>query len=146
MNDPVMVRVFPRLECCVPDFTGKNAALAGILHQVKQEVSDLAKIEVVPNTTSAERIIYYEQMIDALLAGGYELPFLEGAREWGALRREHSALKTRSFYSSGILKRSREIGFFLFSITPVIAINGKAVFVGKVPSADQLIEAIRSSL
>ncbi|MEW6423805.1 MAG: MFS transporter [Bacillota bacterium] len=109
-------------------------------------MSDLAKIEVVPNATSAERVIYYEQMINALLAGGYELPFLEGAREWGALRREPGALKTRSFYSSGIRKRSREIGFFLFSITPVIEINGKAIFVGKVPSADQLIEAIRSSL
>ncbi|MFZ5633096.1 MAG: hypothetical protein ACOY40_09645 [Bacillota bacterium] len=143
MNDNVVVRVFPRLNCCVPDFTGKNAALARVLHQMRQEVGDLAKIEVIPSVTRAERLIYYDQMIDALLAGGHALPFAGDAGQWNALRSELGFPGAGLFSSPGDPQRFWEISFFLFSVTPVIGIDGRAVFVGEVPSAARLSEAIR---
>lgn len=145
MAGPVSVTVFTRLECCVPDFTGKNATLAKILHQVKQELGDLARIEVVPSASRAERLIYYKRMIAALLNGGYELPFVKNAGEWAALSSELDVANARLSRDPAIMERLGGIGSYLFWIPPIIEIDGKAVFVGEVPSAVQLCEAIRKS-
>lgn len=131
MSDPVIVTIFPRLDCCVPDYTGKNAALVQVLRQVKQEVGDLARIEVVPNATRAERLIYYEQVVEALLAGGHELPFARGPGEWDALRRQLAAFRAGLLPGPGALERFREVSSILFWIPPVIGLDGKAVFVGR---------------
>ncbi|MEW6228021.1 MAG: hypothetical protein AB1700_08025 [Bacillota bacterium] len=145
MSDPVSVTVFPRLDCCVPDYTGKNAALVQILRDVRQEVGDIARIEVVSDATRADRLVYYERMVDTLLAGGHELPFAKDDREWAALRRELSALKAGLLPGPGAFERFRTLSVALFWIPPVIGIDGKAAFVTELPSAAQLSEAIRKS-
>lgn len=143
MPDPVAVTVFARLDCCVPDFTGKNALLARLLHDVRQELRDVAKIEVVPAGTRADRLTYYTRMVDCLLAGGYALPFARDSGQWTALRRELDALGIGRYPGPGVLETLRAISSTLFWLPPIIAIDGRAVFVTEVPSTAQLIDAVR---
>lgn len=143
MTNPVRVTVFARLDCCVPDFTGKNKVLVEMLHQMREQMSSLVKIEVVPNASREERFVYYKRMVTALLAGKDELPVLKGAGNLTALHHELSALKAGTFLSPAALEKLREVSSILFWIPPVIALDGKAVFAGKVPSATELCEAIK---
>ena len=67
MSPPITITVFPRLDCCVPDFTGKNLALSQILGRARETLGQRARIEVVGAATRAERVNYYQSMVTRLL-------------------------------------------------------------------------------
>ena len=81
MVAPVEVTVFPRLDCCVPDYTGKNRLLGQVLGELKRRLGDRLRIEVVPTGTRLERISYYERMLQAILAAGQSPPFPAGPEQ-----------------------------------------------------------------
>jgi len=142
---PVRVTVFPRLDCCVPDFTGKNALLAQVLREAKARLGDQAIIEVVPAATRPERLIYYQGMVDALGAAGHALAFARNAEEWSELRRELDALRAGIDPGPATMARLRQVSVSLFMVPPVTAINGRAVFLSDVPSVEELTAAVTSA-
>lgn len=143
MATPVEVTVFPRLDCCVPDYTGKNRLLGAILAEVKQRLGGQVHIEVVPAATRAERLNYYERMLEALLAAGRPLPFPVRHEQLAFYREAVRLLRAGGVPSPSALAGLRQISVYFFHITPIIAINGKAVFVTDVPSAAEMSEAIQ---
>lgn len=145
MNGPIRVTVFPRLDCCIPDFTGKNVALARLLREAKVRLGDQVKIEVVPAGTRPERLTYYMGMVEALEAAGYELPFARSGQEWARLRHELDALRAVLTSGPAVMARLRQISIALFMIPPVIAVNGRAAFVSDVPSLEELSAAVASA-
>lgn len=144
MPAPVDVTVFPRLDCCVPDYTGQNRVLARVLTEVKQRLGDRARIEVVPTATRRERFDYYRRMLHTLLEAGWPLPFPFGPEQ---LTSYQEALQSVDMgHPSSALAGLRQMGAYCFQITPVIALNGKAIFVSTVPSVPELLEAIETAV
>jgi hypothetical protein len=107
---PVEVTVFPRLDCCVPDYTGRNQLLGEVLAEVKQCLGDKVRIEVVPAATRAERFDYYERMLKALLAAGQPLPFPAGSEQLAFYREAIRLLRSGQVPSSLALASLRQIG------------------------------------
>jgi len=143
---PVRLTVFPRLECCVPDFTGKNAILARVLRETQAQLADRVRIEVVPAASRFDRLGYYLGMVDALAAAGYELPSARNGSEWAGLRRELDSIRAGVEPGPDAMARLRRASLSLFTIPPVIAVNGRAAFVSRVPSVEELGAAVLSAL
>jgi len=144
MTLPVEISVFPRLDCCVPDYTGKNRLLGEVLSEVKQRYDDQVHIEVVPTSTRAERLDYYQRMLEVLLAASRPLPFSAGQEQLAFYGKAARLLKAGGVPSPSIMTGLRQISAYFFHITPIIAINGKAVFVTDVPTAAEMSEAIQA--
>ena len=138
MPDAVTVTVFPRLDCCIPDFAGSNVALARVLREVKRDLGDQVNVEVLPTADRPHRYEYYGRMLDALVAAGYELPFADSPQRLLDLKRQASAFEAGLHPSARAIEELRRVSAHLFMIGPVVAIEGKAAFVGAVPSADEL--------
>lgn len=139
--NPVEVTVFARLECCVPDFTGKNKILARVLSGAKEALGERARIEVVANSTRPERLAYYKRMTDALITGGHSIPF---GMDRAKLEKYHRLMDALDYggFPFQPTPELRQLAYYLFSVTPVISIDGKAVYVGTVPSVIELVEAV----
>lgn len=146
MATPVKVTVFPRLDCCVPDYTGKNRLLSAILAEVKQRLGGQMRIEVVPTATRAERLNYYERMLETLLAAGQPLPFPAGSEPLAFYREAARLLRAGCAPSASVLAGLRQFSVYFFRITPIIAINGKAVFVTTLPTAAEISEMIETAV
>ncbi len=144
MIAPVEMTVFPRLDCCVPDYTGKNRLLGEVLAEVKQRLGDRVRLEVVPTATRAERLDYYERMLRAFLAAARSLPFPAGSEQLAIYREASRLLRSGQVPSSQALASLRQISVYFFQVTPIVALNGKAVFVTRVPTASELSEAIEA--
>lgn len=130
MSRPVEITVFPRLDCCVPDFTGKNQALAQLLTGAREALGQRARVRVVGTATRPERVEYYRTLARALVAAGWHFPapLNPATLPEGPLPVPTPALRYLSSY--------------LFAIAPVVAVAGRAVFVGEVPSLDALVGAV----
>jgi len=145
MVAPVEVTVFPRLDCCVPDYTGKNRLLGQVLGELKRRLGDRLRIEVVPTGTRLERIGYYERMLQAILAAGQSPPFPAGPEQLAFYQEAARLLRAGQAPSPGALAAMRQISVQFFHATPIIALDGKAVFVSKVPTVAEMSEAVEAA-
>jgi hypothetical protein len=146
MIAPIKITVFPRLDCCVPDYTGKNRLLGEVLAEVKQNLGDQVHIEVISTATRAERLKYYERMLEALLAAGQPLPFPVGYEQLALYREAIRQLRIGRAPSPSTLAGLRQFSAYFFHITPIIAFEGKAVFVTAVPTAAEMSDAIKATV
>lgn len=133
MSAPITITVFPRLDCCVPDFTGKNLALSQVLNRAQETLGQRARIEVVGTATRAERVEYYRDMVRSLVAAGWIFP-----RGIDLANLPNGPLRV-------LTPSLRQLSLYLFATAPVVAVAGKAVFVGAVPSLDALVAAVEQA-
>lgn len=146
MSTPIEVTVFPRLECCVPDYTGKNRSLAGVLAEVKARYGDRVRIEVVPTGSRLERTSYYQRMLEALLAADHRASLPGGPEHLGLYQEAVRSAKTGQVPSPAAMPLIRQMSVHFFYTTPVIALDGKAAFVTAVPAVAELCQAIEMAL
>lgn len=144
MVAPVEVTVFPRLDCCVPDYTGKNRLLGEVLAGVKNQLGDRITVEIVSTSTRVDRLSYYERVLETLLASNWPLPFPVSSKHLEFYREATRLLRTGLVPPASIMAGLRPISAYFFHVTPVIALNGKAVFVTVVPTVTDLYEAVKN--
>ncbi len=133
MSGPVEITVFPRLDCCVPDFTGKNRTLGRLLSVAQETLGRRARIQVVGTATRPERVRYYRGMVQALLAAGWTFPA------------PIDPVTLPLELPPALPPALRDLSLYLFAVAPVVAVAGKAVFVGEVPSLETLAEAVEEA-
>lgn len=145
MVAPVELTVFPRLDCCVPDYTGKNRRLGEVLAEVKDLLGELITVEIVSMNTRAERLGYYERLLGTLLAANWALPFSTGSGRLEVYQEASRLMKVGLAPTASLLAELRQYSAYFFQLTPVVALNGKATFVTAIPTAEELCEGVRKA-